>query len=110
MTDALSAKFAALADPTRRAILARLALGEATLSELSKPFAMTVPAVAKHIKVLEEAGFVRRGRRAQMKPVRLEPAALREAAQWLDQYRQFWTGSLERLDAFLAEEDSSNGR
>jgi len=104
MTDALSSKFAALSDPTRRAILARLALGEATLSELSKPFDMTIPAVAKHIRVLEDAGLVSRSRQAQMKPVRLEAGALRETAEWLDRYRRFWDASMDRLDAVLTKE------
>ncbi len=110
MTDALSAKFAALADPTRRAILARLALGEATLSELSKPFDMTVPAVAKHIKVLEDVGLVSRGKRAQMKPVRLEPAALKEPAEWLEKYRRFWVGSFDRLESLLAQKKPRKGK
>lgn len=110
MTQALNAKFAALADPTRRAILARLTLGEATLSELSKPFAMTVPAVAKHIKVLEDAGLVSRSQRAQTKPVRLEAAALRETAEWFERYRQFWTAGFDRLDAVLAKRKSRHGK
>jgi DNA-binding transcriptional ArsR family regulator len=110
MSELLSAKFAALADPTRRAILARLADGEATLSELSRPFDMTVPAVAKHLKVLEGAGLVRRGRRAQSKPVQFEPAALREVADWIERYRQFWGGSLDRLDAYLVRTNPERSR
>ncbi|MEJ0024551.1 MAG: metalloregulator ArsR/SmtB family transcription factor [Rhizomicrobium sp.] len=102
MADLLSAKLSALADPTRRAIFARLALGETTLSELAKPFDMTLPAVSKHLKVLERAGLVSRGRRAQTRPARVDKAALKEIAAWMDRYRIFWGGSFDRLDAYLA--------
>src|ERR1700757_2965773 len=99
----LDATFAALADPTRRAILARLASGEASVMELTKPFAMTQPAVSKHLKVLERAGLISRGRDAQRRPCRLEAAALAEADGWLEGYRRFWERRYERLDALLAE-------
>jgi DNA-binding transcriptional ArsR family regulator len=99
----LDATFAALADPTRRAILARLAQGEASVTELARPFAMTQPAISKHLKVLERAGLVTRGRDAQRRPCRLDAQPLREATTWLAGYRQFWTGSFERLDALLDE-------
>lgn len=102
MTDTLSATFSALADPTRRAILARLIAGDATLSELSKPFEMTVPAVAKHIKVLEDVGLITRGKRAQTKPIRLKFSALREPTEWLDRYRLFWNASLDRLEGVVS--------
>jgi DNA-binding transcriptional ArsR family regulator len=99
----LDATFAALADPTRRAILARLACGEAPVTELMKPFAMTQPAISKHLKVLERAGLIRRGRDAQRRPRRLEAKPLEEANGWLEAYRQFWEGSFERLDVLLDE-------
>jgi|SRR5579872_6528628 len=99
----LDATFAALADPTRRAILARLASGEASVTELVKPFAMTQPAISKHLKVLERAGLISRGRDAQRRPCRLEAKPLGEATGWLDDYRRFWEGSFERLDALLDE-------
>jgi DNA-binding transcriptional ArsR family regulator len=99
--DPLSATFAALADPTRRAILGRLAQGERSVSELAKPFDMTLPAVSKHLKVLEKAGLIERGRDAQRRPCRLKPKPLREAADWLDRYRRFWERSLDRLDDYL---------
>src|SRR5499433_4031782 len=99
----LDATFAALADPTRRAILARLASGEATVNELAEPFAMTQPAISKHLKVLERAGLISRDRDAQRRPSRLEPRRLAEASAWLDQYRQFWEASFARLDALLEE-------
>jgi DNA-binding transcriptional ArsR family regulator len=110
--DKLSATFAALADPTRRAILARLTRGEATVSELAEPFAMSMPAVSKHLKVLERAGLVSRSRTAQWRPCRLDPAPLRDATGWLAEYRRFWDDSLERLDDYLqalqaAPEDQS---
>jgi len=111
-TDHLSATFAAIADPTRRAILARLASGEAPVTELAKPFDMTLPAVSKHLKVLENAGLISRGRDAQWRPARLEAARLREAAQWMERYRIFWEQSLDRLDAHLRElqgEDRKHG-
>jgi DNA-binding transcriptional ArsR family regulator len=101
-TDQLSAIFGALADPTRRAILARLAQGESTVNELAEPFAMTLPAVSKHLKVLEKAGLISRGREAQWRPCRLEAGSLREAADFLDRYRQFWESSYDKLDAHLA--------
>lgn len=100
-TDHLSLAFAALADPTRRAILARLADGECTVGELARPFAMSGPAVSKHLRVLERAGFVSRGRQAQWRPCRLEAAPIREVAAWADEYRQFWDPSYRRLDAYL---------
>ena len=99
--DPLSAKFAALADPTRRAILARLALGETSVSELAKPFAISLPAVSKHLKVLENAGLIGRSREAQWRPCRIEPVALKEVDGWLKQYRQLWEERFDRLDAYL---------
>jgi DNA-binding transcriptional ArsR family regulator len=99
----LDATFAALADPTRRAILARLAAGEATVTELAGPFAMSQPAISKHLKVLERAGLISRGRDAQRRPSRLEGRPLAEATRWLEEYRQFWEGSFRRLDALLDE-------
>ena len=102
-SDPLSTTFAALADPTRRAILARLALGETSVTELSKPFAMSGPAVTKHLKVLEKAGLISRGREAQWRPARLEAAALKPVAAWLDDYRRLWEQSFDRLDDYLAD-------
>lgn len=99
----LDATFAALADPTRRAILARLAQGEASVAELAEPFAMTQPAVSKHLRVLERAGLVARGRDAQRRPRRLQVRPLAEANAWLEHYREFWEANYERLDAVLAE-------
>jgi len=99
----LDAVFGALADPTRRAILARLASGEATVNELAEPFAMTQPAVSKHLKVLERAGLISRDRDAQRRPSRLEPKRLAEASAWLEQYREFWQASFARLDGVLDE-------
>jgi DNA-binding transcriptional ArsR family regulator len=99
----LDATFAALADPTRRAILARLACGEATVNELAAPFEMSQPAISKHLKVLERAGLISTGRDAQRRPRRLDAQRLAEAAQWLEQYRQFWEASFSRLDAVLDE-------
>ena len=101
--DRLSATFAALADPTRRAILARLALGSTSVTELAKPFEMSLPAVSKHLKVLERAGLVSRGRDAQRRPRRLEPRPLAEATGWLEAYRRLWEGNFARLDAVLEE-------
>jgi DNA-binding transcriptional ArsR family regulator len=98
-SDPLDVMFAALADPTRRAILARLAAGEASVGELAEPFAMTQPAISKHLKVLERAGLISRGRDAQRRPRRLEPAALRQVTAWLEQYRRFWDDSFRNLDA-----------
>ena len=102
-TDRLTSTFAALADPTRRAILARLASGDASVMELAKPFAMSQPAISKHLKVLERAGLISRGRDAQRRPRRLEAKPLAEATGWLEGYRQFWEGSFQRLDALLEE-------
>lgn len=102
-TDLLSATFAALADPTRRAILTRLARGEASVTELSEPFDMSLPAVSKHLKVLERAGLISRGRKAQLRPCRLEAEPLQVAAAWIEQYRAFWDASYERLDDYLAQ-------
>jgi len=100
-TDSLSLVFSALADPTRRAILARLADGECTVRELARPFAMSGPAISKHLKVLERAGFVARGREAQWRPCRLQAAPIKKVADWAEDYRQFWDESYERLDAYL---------
>jgi DNA-binding transcriptional ArsR family regulator len=99
----LDATFAALADPTRRAILARLTSGDASVNELAEPFAMTQPAISKHLKVLERAGLISRGRDAQRRPCRLEAKRLAEANDWLEHYRAFWEGSFERLDEVLEE-------
>jgi DNA-binding transcriptional ArsR family regulator len=110
MNDRLSETFAALADPTRRAILARLAEGEAPVTELAKPFQMSMPAISKHLKVLERAGLVARGRDAQYRPRRLEPAPLQEAAEWIGDYRRFWEESFERLDDYLVEVQSKEGK
>ena len=99
--DQLDRTFAALSDPTRRAILARLADGEATVNEVAAPFAISLPAISKHLKVLEHAGLITRGRDAQWRPCRLEAAPLEDAADWLERYRQFWEGSLDRLDDHL---------
>ena len=104
MTDVLDATFSALADPTRRAILARLAAGEATVTELAAPFAMSQPAVSKHLKVLERAGLVSRGRDAQRRPVRLEASPLKAAVDWLADYRDYWEESYRQLDALLRED------
>jgi DNA-binding transcriptional ArsR family regulator len=100
-TDQLTRTFAALADPTRRAILARLALGEATVNELAEPFPISVQAVSKHLKVLEGAGLITRGRSAQLRPSRLHGAPLKEAVTWLEEYRRFWQDSFDRLDERL---------
>jgi DNA-binding transcriptional ArsR family regulator len=101
--DRLSATLAALADPTRRAILARLSSGQASVTELAAPFDMSLPAISKHLKVLECAGLVARGREAQWRPCRLDPAPLKDVAAWVEHYRRFWTESLDRLDDYLAE-------
>jgi DNA-binding transcriptional ArsR family regulator len=101
--DRLSATFSALADPTRRAILARLTLGETSVTELAAPFAMSMPAVSKHLKVLERAGLISRGREAQWRPCRIEPAALKDVDEWLERYRAFWEASFDRLDEYLRE-------
>lgn len=110
--DRLSSTFAALADPTRRAILARLALGEASVTELAEPFEMSMPAVSKHLKVLERAGLVARGRAAQWRPCRLEAAPLKEVARWIEHYRRFWEHSFDRLDDYLRKlkKERKNGR
>jgi DNA-binding transcriptional ArsR family regulator len=102
-TDRLSATFAALSDPTRRAILARLALGETSVTELAQPFEMSLPAVTKHLKVLEKAGLIIRGREAQWRPCRLEAKPLQEAVGWIEQYRKFWEERLDRLEDYLRE-------
>ncbi|HXG68333.1 MAG TPA: metalloregulator ArsR/SmtB family transcription factor [Blastocatellia bacterium] len=102
-SDRLSIIFAALADPTRRAILARLARGEASVTELAEPFAMSLPAISKHLKVLERAGLIARGRDAQWRPCRLEAGALKDVADWMEHYRDFWQESFDRLDAYLLE-------
>jgi len=101
--DRLSLTFAALADPTRRAILARLTSGEASVTELAEPFAMTLPAVSKHLKVLERAGLIERGRHAQWRPARLEAAPLHDVADWLQHYRRFWEESFDQLAEYLQE-------
>ncbi len=100
--DRLSATFSALADPTRRAILAKLSTGEVTVKELAGPFNMSAPAISKHLKVLERAGLISRGREAQWRPCTLEVARLREASTWMEHYRKFWEESLDRLDAYVA--------
>lgn len=102
-TDQLSSTFAALADPTRRAILARLAGGEATVNELAEPFTMSLPAISKHLKVLERAGLISRGRTAQWRPCRLEVTPLAEIAEWIDRYRGFWDSGFDRLDDHLRQ-------
>jgi len=102
-TDPLSATFAALADPTRRAILARLASGETTVSELAKPFDMSLPAISRHLKVLERAGLIARGREAQWRPCRIEPEALKGVDDWLKRYRALWEQRFDRLDDYLRE-------
>ena len=99
--DPLSSTFSALADPTRRAILARLALGETSVMELARPFAMSLPAVSRHLKVLEHAGLIARGREAQWRPCRLEGARLKEVSNWVEEYRRFWEERFDRLDAYL---------
>lgn len=104
-SDRLSATFAALADPTRRAILARLALGEATVTELAAPFEMSLPGISKHLKVLQRAGLIEQGRHAQWRPCRLQPEPLRNVADWVGQYRRHWEDSFERLDAYLRDLD-----
>lgn len=111
-TDRLSATFSALADPTRRAILARLASGAATVKELSAPFDMSGPAISKHLRVLERAGLVARGREAQWRPRRLEAAPLKEVAEWAETYRRFWDASYARLDSYLQhmKEEEEDGR
>jgi DNA-binding transcriptional ArsR family regulator len=114
--DHLSATFAALADPTRRAILARLSAGEATVTALAEPFDMSLPAISKHLKVLERAGLIERGREAQWRPCRLRPERLREVDDWMEQYRRFWEERFGRLDEYLRQlqskeqsDDAGNG-
>lgn len=107
--DSLSTTLSALADPTRRAILARLALGETSVTELAEPFQMSLPAVSKHLKVLERAGLIARGREAQWRPCKLEAAPLADVAAWLEAYRQFWEASLDRLDAYLTQLQTPGG-
>jgi DNA-binding transcriptional ArsR family regulator len=102
-TDRLSATFAALADPTRRAILARLALGETTVNELAEPFDISLPAVSKHLKVLEHAGLISRGRTAQSRPARIEPEGVKAVEDWLEEYRKLWSQRLDRLEDYLRE-------
>jgi DNA-binding transcriptional ArsR family regulator len=115
VADRLDRTFTALADPTRRAILARLAKHEASVTELAEPFDMSLPAVSKHLKVLEHAGLVARGRDRQWRPARLDPRPLKEAADWMERYRRFWEESYERLEEYLAEiqgrgKEKGNGR
>ena len=100
-TDPLSLQFAALADPTRRAILARLSAGETSVNDLAEPFALSLPAISRHLKVLEHAGLVSRSRTAQWRPAKLEPMAMKGIADWIDQYRHFWESSFGRLEAYL---------
>lgn len=102
-SDPLSATLSALADPTRRAILARLSQGETTVGELAAPFDISLPAVSRHLKVLEGAGLITRGRDAQWRPCRLQPEPLKDVADWLEAYRRFWEGSFDKMDAYLAE-------
>ncbi|EJL33269.1 putative transcriptional regulator [Caulobacter sp. AP07] len=108
--DRLSDTFFALADPTRRAILARLTLGEASVNELAKPFEMSGPGLSKHLKVLERAGLISRGREAQWRPSRLEAGPLKDAADWLDGYRRFWDASFDRLEEHLADLQAKGGQ
>jgi DNA-binding transcriptional ArsR family regulator len=111
--DHLSTTFAALADPTRRAILARLTAGEASVTELAEPFDMSMPAVSKHLKVLERAGLVARGREAQWRPCRLDPAPLKDVAEWVERYRAMWEQRFDRLDNYLRQlqrEEKTHGR
>ena len=108
--DPLSATFSALADPTRRAILARLALGETSVTDLAEPFEMSMPAVSKHLKVLERAGLITRSREAQWRPCRIEPQALKNVDEWLERYREFWEASLDRLGEYLEELQAKDAR
>lgn len=107
-TDSLSAQFAALADPTRRAILARLTQGEATVNELAEPFEMSLPAVSKHLKVLEKAGLISRSKEAQWRPAKLEPMAMKGMAEWLEHYRRYWDKSFDRLEDYLRKVQKGN--
>ena len=108
--DRLDTTFAALADPTRRAILARLTSGEASVTELAQPFAMSLPAISKHLKVLERAGLIARGREAQWRPCQLDAGPLKDAADWLQHYRRFWEQSFDRLEAYLREQKTNRRR
>lgn len=113
MVDQLSTTFAALADPTRRAILGRLTRGESSVSDLARPFKMSMPAISKHLKVLERAGLIERGREAQWRPCRLKAGPLREVSDWVEQYRQFWEERLDRLEEYLQQlqaEEKKKGR
>jgi DNA-binding transcriptional ArsR family regulator len=110
MNDRLSETFGALADPTRRAILARLASGEASVTELAQPFAMSMPAISKHLKVLERAGLIARGREAQWRPCRLQAGPLQDVAGWVEHYRRFWEESFDRLDEYLRELKKQNSK
>jgi DNA-binding transcriptional ArsR family regulator len=103
MSDSLDLTFAALADPTRRAILAKLALGESSVTELAEPFAMSLPAISRHIKVLEHAGLISQGRQAQWRPCRIEPGALKDVAAWMEEYRKFWAESLDRMQIYVEQ-------
>jgi DNA-binding transcriptional ArsR family regulator len=109
MADPLSVTLSALADPTRRAILARLAQGEATVNELAEPFEISLPAISRHLKVLESAGLISRGRDAQWRPCRLEAAPLRVVDDWLERYRQFWSGSFDQMGAYLERLQKGKG-
>ena len=109
-TNQLDRTFSALADPTRRAIIARLAGGEASVTELATPFRMSLPAVSKHLKVLERAGLIARGRDRQLRPAKLEAGPLKEAAEWVERYRRFWEESYDRLDEYLRELQGTRGR
>ena len=106
MADSLSGTFSALSDPTRRAILARLALGETSVKELAEPFSISAPSITKHLKVLERAGLITRGREAQWRPCRLDAAPLQEVAEWVERYRSYWEHTLSRLDHYLATLES----
>jgi DNA-binding transcriptional ArsR family regulator len=108
--DRLSTTFAALSDPTRRAILARLIQGEVSVNELAEPFDMSLPAISRHLKVLERAGLISRGRTAQWRPCRLEATPMRDAAGWLEQYRQYWEQSFDRLEGYLKELQTTEGK
>ena len=106
VADQLSSTFSALSDPTRRAILTRLALGETSVKELAEPFSLSAPSITKHLKVLERAGLIQRSREAQRRPCRLKAAPLKEVSEWVEQYRQFWTQSMNRLDKYLGTLES----
>jgi DNA-binding transcriptional ArsR family regulator len=110
MADHLSTTFSALSDPTRRAILTRLALGETSVKELAEPFSLSAPSITKHLKVLERAGLIRRSREAQRRPCRLEATPLKEVSEWVEQYRQFWTHRMNRLDEYLGTLESREAK